>query len=393
MPTLCAVAVLLVIPACGGAIDESASAPNESSGDPTASGNTNHPPPPPTPGQLSLVDASGAPVPDASPPPSSPPDAPPAPAGPRHSRCGWIGPGDAGGVQAFVANASFFDVVHPAWYYIASDGISATAYVGADDAQVLASARGNNVRIWPLIAGVDNFAYVRTMLGSASTRAAHIEVLVNLAVQHGYVGLDIDYEGLWTPSDRAPYAAFIQALTQAMHAAGKEVSIATPAIVSANEVDNAYDYVALSASLDALHIMGYDYHGVGASHPGPIAPLGWVDAACAYAASTGNGAKFILGVPNYGGAPSIYCSGTDCAAACGGSFDPVDTHMASCPYGVWAAGRAPHCPYSGTTLYFDDLGSLEEKVQVARNRGLGGVTYWNIGREHPGFFQMVQRYF
>jgi spore germination protein YaaH len=50
-------------------------------------------------------------------------------------------------------------------------------------------------------------------------------------------------------------------------------------------------------------------------------------------------------------------------------------------------------------LFFDDLASLEEKVVVAQNGGLGGITYWTIGGEpdQPSgpldFFQMVRSHF
>jgi spore germination protein YaaH len=318
------------------------------------------------------------------------PDGPPA--GPTHKRCGWIGPGDATGVQAFMANVSYFDVVHPAWYWLNSDGITLHANGDADMPQVVQAAAANNIRLWPLVAAVGTPDYIRTMMNNPTTMTAHIQQLVNLAVQHNYAGLDIDYEGIWTSADRAPYTAFLQQLTTAMHAAGKLVSIAGPALTS-NASDNAWDYPIISSSLDAIHLMGYDYHWLGNGHVGPVAPLGWVDASCAFAASTGNAGKFILGVPNYGVALQSTCAGTDCDTDCGGNYDTVDTHMAVCPYGVWAAGRAPHCPYAGSTLYFDDLASLEEKVQAAHNHGLAGITYWTIGREHNGWFQMVQRYY
>jgi hypothetical protein len=32
-------------------------------------------------------------------------------------------------------------------------------------------------------------------------------------------------------------------------------------------------------------------------------------------------------------------------------------------------------------------------VQAAHNHGLGGITYWTIGKERSGWFQMVRRYY
>ena len=327
--------------------------------------------------------------PDAAPPP--PPDAAPPPA-PRHARCGWIGPGEATGVSTFVANASFFDVIHPGWYYIAADAVSLNTIADADNPQVVQAAQQNGVRIWPLVQGVGVPDTLRAMMNDPAKRAQHEQTMVNLAVAHGYVGLDIDYEGLWSASDRAPFEAFMSELAQAMHAQGKQLSAAVPALAY-NVADSAFDYPFLADTLDALHMMGYDYHWLGGDHQGPVAPLGWVDAAGANAAATGSPAKFILGIPNYGVGLNYSCEGIECDAACGGSFTTVDTHMQSCPYGVWTAGRAPHCAYGGGTLYFDDLASQEEKVQSAHNHGLGGVTYWTVGKEHTGFFDMVRRYY
>jgi len=383
MPRISLAVLLLAAGACDGTIDgslpASASQPdgNVTNRPDGAGGIGNNPP---------GNNRDAAPAPDGAPMPDGPP------AGPTHARCGWIAPGETWGVQSFMANASYFDVVHPDWYELNADGITLRAYADADMPQVLQTAAANNVRVWPLIAGVGTPDYIRTMMNSPTTMTAHIQALVNLAVQHSYAGLDIDYEGIWTSTDRAPYTNFLQQLTAAMHAQGKLVSIAGPALTS-NVNNNAWEYPIISNSLDAIHMMGYDYHGLGSDHVGPVAPLGWVDAAAAFAASTGNAGKFILGVPNYGVGWQYACEGTDCEAACGGSYDTVDTHMAMCPYGVWAAGRSPHCPYGGSTLYFDDLASLEEKVQVAHNHGLGGITYWTIGKERSGWFQMVRRYY
>ncbi len=52
-------------------------------------------------------------------------------------------------------------------------------------------------------------------------------------------------------------------------------------------------------------------------------------------------------------------------------------------------------------MFFEDLGSLEERVEAAQRGGLGGITYWAMGGEPeapgPGgprtFFQMVRSHF
>jgi spore germination protein YaaH len=156
--------------------------------------------------------------------------------------------------------------------------------------------------------------------------------------------------------------------------------------------------------------MGYDFHYLG-SHPGPIAPLGWLQQVFAYVASISSGTvkqKFILGMPNYAlagpdsGVTTWSGTSMDAINLLGGAYTSTTTHMSVCPLtnGVtMAAGLAPN----GTStvdghVYFDDLASLEQKVAAAQTAGLGGVTYWTIGGEpdRPGtrdFFTMVRAYY
>jgi spore germination protein YaaH len=138
--------------------------------------------------------------------------------------------------------------------------------------------------------------------------------------------------------------------------------------------------------------MGYDFHTVG-THAGPTAPLGWIDAVGAQAAASGHPEKFILGLPNYGVTTSSFCSLAQCAGQCTGPIADSTNHMQSCPFGNFDAGRILNCDSANGQLFFDDTQSLEQKVQSAKNHGLGGITYWNVGNEPDGFFDMIQKYY
>ena len=64
--------------------------------------------------------------------------------------------------------------------------------------------------------------------------------------------------------------------------------------------DLPYDYAALAPHLDYAVLMAYDYHYVGGTKPGPIAPIGWVRQVARFAATSFGKEKTILGVPFYG---------------------------------------------------------------------------------------------
>jgi spore germination protein YaaH len=314
-------------------------------------------------------------------------------AAPPHQRCGWIGAGESWGVDAFIANAAFFDAIHPYWYNLGTDSMSVLPGVDVDDAALLGAAAKHGTQVWPMVSGGESAAVMVNMFSDNNRRAAHVKNLVSVAVSHGYAGLDLDYEHMWDAADRPGFSQFILDFSTAMHAAGKKASIAIPALYSPA---GAWDYNVLSGYLDALHVMGYDYHYLGASHVGPVAPLGWIDAVAIYAQSTTRASRFILGVPNYGVTTGSFCEGTECPAWCTSPYTSTSNEMASCPFNVdthFTGGRAPNCPTANGLLYFDDVASMQEKISHAKSHGLGGVTYWTVGKELPGFFDMVTSYY
>src|SRR5262249_55900493 len=105
----------------------------------------------------SLVDQfpqAGAP--GSTSPTSTSPSSPPAAKQSGHGRCGYIGYGDDVGYDTFKANADAFDVIHPDWYKIDTDGLTVTPLRGANDARVLDTAHEHGIPVIPLVAGVDD---------------------------------------------------------------------------------------------------------------------------------------------------------------------------------------------------------------------------------------------
>ncbi|WP_434042276.1 MULTISPECIES: glycosyl hydrolase family 18 protein [Sorangium] len=386
--------------------------------------------------------ASGAPgaasVPDASDAPNAsnvPAAAPPREASPGdHRFCGWLHEflGDPAstelGYDTFAAHAGAFDAVHPKWWRVASPTTfenhprgRATPFAGFHDRRVLdaTAAGGGRTRLVPLVAAVDrpDIVAVHAMIHDPALRAQHVAGLVAIVMENGYDGIDVDYEhlasvlgpGETVEAERAAFSAFIDALSRALHARGKTLSLAVPAVASARGV---FDYEALSASADHVHVMTYDYHWGGGPHAGPVAPLGWLKRTVAYIGGIDGGARrerFILGLPNYGllgpaspegGGAVVGCEPlSKCRELVGDGYATSTDHMSRCSEDGgerFAPGRSPNRVLaSGEHLFFEDLGSLEEKVVAARQGGLGGVTYWSIGGEPGGaaFFSMIERHF
>jgi spore germination protein YaaH len=310
---------------------------------------------------------------------------------PLHHRCGWIGADTAdAGAATFAANPDFFDAIHPVWFNANADG-TVTGISRTDDPRVVTVAHAHHVLLMPLIYGGDDGSNLRSIMSSPASITAHVNAVVNLAVSRGYDGIEIDYEHLWQASDRPTFVALMTQLATAMHAQGKQLSMAVSPI-PADSPDNAYDYVGLvHGGVDVLHLMGYDFHSIDSDHTGPLAPLGWLDAVGARVQSQGFADHVIMGVANYGVGHGWYVTSiSDSISRCGGTYSTVTNHMLTCPYGTWDAGTAPHCSTSQGDLWFEDAASVAEKAKSAASHGLRGMTWYTLGNEPAGFFDAIR---
>jgi chitinase len=310
----------------------------------------------------------------------------------QHKRCGWIGADtfDAG-KKSFLANPDYYDAIHPKWGTLLADG-SVKVLPMADDSEIMSTAKAHGIKVIPLV-DADDVSFIRGVMASPTAIAAHAATITDLVVKHGYDGVELDYEHLWSAADRAPYVALVKAVAASLHAQHKVLTLALPAM-DADHKDAAYDYVQFQDDVDVMHLMAYDYHYMGGDHLGPIAPKGWVNDVVTRVQSLGHPEKYTLGLANYGIAGGWYTTAKDAAARCNGGTHSMSTdHMATCPNGHQEAGLSPHCTTAQGEVWFEDVASMTEKAALAKAHGLGGVGYWTMGDEPDGFFSAMQAQF
>jgi spore germination protein YaaH len=389
-------------------------------------------------GAACSVGASSAPEPSALATSALEPARPPAP----HRFCGWLhsAASPAAAAEAydtFAEHADELDAVHPSWWRVASPttfanhpGDRSAPYYGFHDPRVLqhTTAGGGRTLLMPMIGASERSEYlhVHRMINDVELRRRHVEALVSLVTENAYDGVDLDYEhidpdhlahdfavGQDGATEGTAFTAFVAEAARALHAIGKTLSLAVP--VRIDPPNPVFDYDALSRAADTLHVMAYDYHYDGGPHAGPLSPLGWVEAGIADVLSIDEGRRaprFVLGLPNYGVVgPEVGPGGygfartcepsSACLALTSGTYETATEHMNHCDQGMEAypPGRVPNKALpGGDHLFFEDLGSFEEKVAAAERAGLGGITSWGIGGEPVGpsgrtYFEMVRDYF
>jgi spore germination protein YaaH len=293
------------------------------------------------------------------------------------------------GFDAIAANADVFDEISPFWYRVLADGriVPYTTATGQtyEDPAILSFLRTRGILVIPTVAniinGVWDGALVSRIIADSDLRAFNISNLVNLAVNGGYDGIDLDYENL-RATDRAAFTTFVQQLASALHARAKLLTVNVYAKTSEPgtwDGPRAQDWWAIGQAADQVRVMTYEYSWA-TSPPGPISPVSWVNDVIGFAATQIPAAKIMQGVPFYG-YDWIGQRGTDIvwnqAVALADQYSvPIRWDDASAsPWFEYISGSTRH------TVWFENGSSVDAKLGVAVANDIGGVTLWRLGAE------------
>lgn len=224
----------------------------------------------------------------------------------------WSGAAGRAAIEDSTLSGTIGDV-SPFWYGTANDGSITLLGTQTNLNSAVNAARANGLTLIPTIADGTGAGVMSGILADPATRAAHIQNIVNLVIDKGYDGIDIDYEVFafnhpgepWTEIT-PKWVAFVNELGAALHAQGRLLSVTVPPIwtvttPSSGTLRAGYTVYAqdqIAAVVDRLRLMVYDWS---VSSPGPISPMTWVNSVIAYSNSVvAQPSKLQLGVPAYG---------------------------------------------------------------------------------------------
>ncbi len=224
------------------------------------------------------------------------------------------------------------------------------------------------------------------LLSNSVDTKALITDIVTLVKNTSLAGVNIDFEML-PPSSSASFVSFLGALEQQLHQVDKQLNVDLPGVTHAG---TGYNYSAIGHATDNVIVMAYDYSYPGGP-AGAIAPLWWVLQVVRYAVSNIPANHVILGIPVYA---YDWHDGTTTAL----SLTQVDkviaaNHIApkwdskdSAPYFTYTSGYSTH------TVYYENAQSLTDKLNVAREYGLRGISLWHIGLENSAAWTAINGY-
>jgi spore germination protein YaaH len=275
--------------------------------------------------------------------------------------------------------------VSPTW---ATVGVDGELVVTPPTAEVIDRLDEAGARLLPTVQNYAEGAWqgqrIADLLADPQRADDHREALVDLALDEGWDGIDIDYEAL-PPTAGPQFIDFLTALGADLDGHGLELTVAVPARADDEDPGTlAYSYQLLGEVADQVRVMTYD-HAWSGSAAGPVAPLHWVASVIEYAVERVPADKLMLGVPTYGydwvgtrGEVLNAADAVELAEEVGA--EPVwDQSSASWTFGYDRDGEQH-------TVWYEDARSLGAAQDLARDAGLRGVAIWQLGGEDPAMW-------
>lgn len=202
--------------------------------------------------------------------------------------------------------------------------------------------------------------------------------------RRNYFGLNIDFEYV-REEDRTLYTQFLLDFAAALRRVGYSLSVALAPKISQEQsglLYTAYDYGAVGSIADKVIIMTYEW-GYTYGEPMAVAPIDKVRQVLDYAVMEMPPEKILMGMANYGYSWTLpYKKGT-AARPLSLSEIPQTAYSQYADIRFDDTAQSPFFRYydsAGTEhiAWFEDPRSIEAKLKLVSEYGLGGVSYWNI---------------
>ena len=293
-------------------------------------------------------------------------------------------------LESLQENVDQLDVVAPYYYHLTPNG----SLKEFDEPETTAYIRSNSsAKILPIVQNEPRWDDFTKTMKTGEKRQAFVDLLLDLVERKQYDGIHIDFEAI-NAADRDLLTDFMKRLSEAFRPKGLIVSQAIiPRVSETSTVwGGAYDQSELARYNDYIVLMAYDHTPVGATSPGPVAPLWWVRQVMAYSVTQVPTSQLILGVPFYGYDWNTETGPPATAVTHERAMELSQRDGATAGYS--AENASPWVRYTDADgeeheIWYEDSYSFEEKLESAMEFEMAGFAAWRLGHEDPDVWRVI----
>ncbi len=269
-------------------------------------------------------------------------------------------------------------------------------------AELITLAHQKNVKVLLSLGGYQSTSHFAKVTADVHSRDKFVSETLSFVKEHGYDGIDLDWEFPNTTQTMQAYTCLIDSYRTGLDSLENGKQKVLCAALSGTAWNSKYvDLKAVAAKVDFINVMTYDGHGGWSQHSGHNAPLypsdsdttfcqkATVDAMMTYMENEGiPPQKLLLGFPLY--AREFVSSGL------GKEVDPKKAIYDYISYKniplyieegwTYHWDESAHVPWLSSctndrVISYDDVRSTRDKANYAKRKHYRGIFFWEITQD------------
>jgi len=290
--------------------------------------------------------------------------------------------------DSVVNGTGTMNVISPTWFFLNGDNGDIKAIPSHSYVQ---KAHSRNMEVWALLENISLECSAHEVLSYTSKRERLIGTLMDYILEYDIDGINVDFESLSSETGEH-FTQFLRELSIACRLNGIVLSVDN---YVPRESNTFYNRKEQGVVADYVIIMGYDEHWGSGGVAGSVASIGYVRDGIEKTLEDVPAQKVINAIPFYTRVWKTQ-NGEVKSEALG--MEAAENFITK--YNVPVVWDEETCQNYGEiemngTLYqvwLEDAQSIETKLTVMKNHGLGGVAAWKLGFEDKAIWDVVDAF-
>lgn len=280
------------------------------------------------------------------------------------------------------------NVISPTWFFLDGNegdikAIPSHSYVE--------KAHSRNMEVWALLENISLDCSVHEVLSYTSKREKLINTLMDYILEYDIDGINVDFESLSSETGEH-FTQFLRELSILCRLNGIVLSVDN---YVPRESNTFYNRKEQGIVADYVIIMGYDEHWGSGGVAGSVASIDYVREGIEKTLQDVPAHKVINAIPFYtrvwktiNGEVTSEALGMEAAQNFISKYEvPVIWDEKTCQnYGEIQMGSTLY------QVWLEDAQSIETKLTIMKNNGLGGVAAWKLGFEDKAIWDVLDAF-